>query len=86
MTLNSGAKFNVASVDRTENSGLWQSRIRDLLAQQSLLKTLAQRQTSSKQMDREGCGIMSNKEDANIRKYKYSYWKFKFPNVLNQKT
>ena len=40
MTLNSRAKFKVEKFDRTSNFGLWQTRVKDLLAQQGILKTL----------------------------------------------
>ncbi|KAK4386042.1 Retrovirus-related Pol polyprotein from transposon TNT 1-94 [Sesamum angolense] len=36
----SGAKLEVVKFDRTGNFGLWQTRVKDLLAQQEILKTL----------------------------------------------
>ncbi|KAL0303203.1 UNVERIFIED_CONTAM: hypothetical protein Sradi_6188400 [Sesamum radiatum] len=36
----SGAKFEVVKFDGTGNFGLWQTRVKDLLAQQGILKAL----------------------------------------------
>ncbi|KAK4411837.1 hypothetical protein Sango_0256700 [Sesamum angolense] len=35
-----GAKFEVVKFDGTGNFGLWQTRVKDLLAQQEILKAL----------------------------------------------
>ena len=40
MALNSGAKFEVGKFDGTGNFGLWQTWVKDLLAQQGILKAL----------------------------------------------
>lgn len=48
MTINP-AKFEVARFDGTGNFGLWQRRVKDLLAQQSLQKAL--RETKPADMD-----------------------------------
>ena len=40
ITLNSGAKIEVKKFDETGNFGLWQTRVKDLLAQQGILKVL----------------------------------------------
>ena len=36
----SGAKVEVVKFDGTDNFGLWQTRVKDLLAQQGILKAL----------------------------------------------
>ncbi|KAK4394525.1 hypothetical protein Sango_1606800 [Sesamum angolense] len=36
----SGTKFEVVKFDGTKNFGLWQTRVKDLLAQQGILKAL----------------------------------------------
>ena len=36
----SGAKFEVMKFDGTGNFGLWQTRVKDLLVQQGILKVL----------------------------------------------
>jgi len=43
MAMSGGAKFKVVKFDRHGNFGLWQTRVKDLLAQQGLLKTLKSR-------------------------------------------
>jgi len=40
MAISGGAKFEVVKFDGHDNFGLWQMRVKDLLAQQRLLKTL----------------------------------------------
>ena len=40
MALNLGAKFKVKKFDGTSKFGLWQTRVKDLLAQQRILKAL----------------------------------------------
>jgi len=40
MVVSGGAKFEVVKFDGHGNFGLWQTRVKDLLAQQRLLKTL----------------------------------------------
>ncbi|KAF1897303.1 hypothetical protein Lal_00035006 [Lupinus albus] len=40
MTLNPSAKFEVEKFDGTGNFGLWQRRVKDMLAQQGLSKAL----------------------------------------------
>ena len=41
--MSGGAKFEVEKFDGHGNFGLWQTRVKDLLAQQGLLKTLESR-------------------------------------------
>ncbi|KAL6508621.1 hypothetical protein OROGR_023332 [Orobanche gracilis] len=40
MALNPGAEFEVGKFDGTGNFGLWQRRVKDVLAQQGLSKAL----------------------------------------------
>jgi len=40
MAMLGGSKFEVVKFDGHGNFGLWQTRVKDLLAQQGLLKTL----------------------------------------------
>ena len=49
MALNLGAKFEVGKFDGTGNFGLWQRRVKDLLAQQGFLKAL--RESKPKDME-----------------------------------
>ncbi|KAL0431218.1 UNVERIFIED_CONTAM: Retrovirus-related Pol polyprotein from transposon TNT 1-94 [Sesamum radiatum] len=43
----SGAKFEVVKFDRTWNFGMWQTRVKDLLAQQGILKVLRPQKPAS---------------------------------------
>jgi hypothetical protein len=36
------SKFKVTKFDGTDNYGLWQTRIKDMLAQQGILKTMSE--------------------------------------------
>ncbi|MCH97705.1 retrotransposon protein putative Ty1-copia subclass, partial [Trifolium medium] len=64
MTINP-AKFKVARFDGTGNFGLWQRRVKDLLAQQSLQKAL--RETKPTYMDDTDWAEMKEKVAGLIR-------------------
>ena len=43
------SKFEVATFDGTENFGLWQTRVKDLLAQQGISKALSEKKPAKAQ-------------------------------------
>ncbi|KAE8684024.1 hypothetical protein F3Y22_tig00111160pilonHSYRG00030 [Hibiscus syriacus] len=61
----SGAKFEVAKFDGQGNFGLWQTRVKDLLAQQGILKAL--RPTKPASMDEEDWEELQQRAAGTIR-------------------
>ncbi|KAE8686551.1 cytochrome P450 71A9-like [Hibiscus syriacus] len=61
----SGAKFEVAKFDGQGNFGLWQTRVKDLLAQQGILKAL--RSTKPASMDEEDWEELQQRAAGTIR-------------------
>ncbi|KAE8683930.1 hypothetical protein F3Y22_tig00111166pilonHSYRG00365 [Hibiscus syriacus] len=61
----SGAKFEVAKFDGQGNFGLWQTRVKDLLAQQGILKAL--RPTKSTSMEEEDWEKLQQRAAGTIR-------------------
>ncbi|KAE8681218.1 Indole-3-acetic acid inducible 11, putative isoform 1 [Hibiscus syriacus] len=63
--VSSGAKFEVAKFDGQGNFGLWQTRVKDLLAQQGILKAL--RSTKPASMDEEDWEELQQRAAGTIR-------------------